>query len=81
MPETRRNSTYQRLTVRCGGNTQYLEDVAGITVGQLRGRMREILNLGEGHRQVLVNDVLAGDDQRLTGTEEVEFIKPAGEKG
>ncbi len=71
----------KQLTVYCGANVQRLDNVAGMTVGTLRGRMREILNITRDHQMVRVNGAEVGNDFVLKGTEEVEFIKPAGEKG
>lgn len=58
-----------------------LEDTAGVTIRELGHKMHEVLNIGPEHL-VLVNGVRVDNPGHvLNGTEEVEFIKPSGQKG
>lgn len=73
------------ITVICGANTARLTDTSCIGVGEIRRRLREVLNLTDDHRIVLVNGKPIPDGE--IGTcgifpgDEVEFKKPAGQKG
>ena len=71
------------LTVICGANKEFLEECFGITVGEIRRRMRGVLNIGDEHDIVLVDGrkVNEPDNYILEGGEELEFRRPAGRKG
>ncbi|MDO8600630.1 MAG: hypothetical protein Q7R73_03365 [bacterium] len=70
------------VKVIAGAETEYFDEIEGITVLELRDKLREILNITPDHKIVLVNgrEVLAGE-YRVAGGDEVEFKKPSGEKG
>ena len=72
-----------QMRVSCGANTVTLEGMKGYTVSQVKERMQEILNVSDDHRIVLINgrelDMARG--YILEGTEDLEFKKPAGNKG
>lgn len=72
-----------KLTVICGANTQQLSDMLGYTVRDVRNNLREVLNIGDDHTIVIVNgkQIGADEDVVLSGSEEIEFKKPAGQKG
>ena len=71
-----------RLTVICGLNVQHYDDMGPISLGDLRKKLREVLNLTDDHKVVYVDGKTVNDPSfMLTGKEEVEFKKPAGEKG
>jgi len=78
-------NTTGKVTVICGANKETLEDMKGISISMLRRNMREVLNVGFDHTVVLVNGREVGevDESKviLDGDEEVEFVKPSGEKG
>ena len=78
------NDTPGSKTVKVivGAETEYFDEVEGMTVLELRDKLREILNITPDHRIVLVNgsEVLAGE-YHVAGGDEVEFKKPSGEKG
>lgn len=70
-----------RLTVICGANTEHLENMRCMLVSQVREKMQEVLNVGEDHTIVLLNGKPVAEDVVLKGDEELEFRKPAGQKG
>lgn len=72
------------VKVLCGANQVSLDDVAGITVADIRSKMTEVLNITREHQIVMVNGRVISKSEsevRLSGGEEVEFKKPAGQKG
>lgn len=71
-----------KLKVVCGANTTELEGMTGYTIREVRDIMREVLNIGDDHSVVLVDGKHVGDMGRfLDGNEELEFKRPAGQKG
>ncbi len=71
-----------KLKVICGANTQELEGMLGYTVREIRYNLREVMSIGDDHTVVLVNGKeLADESVFLDGNEELEFKKPAGQKG
>lgn len=71
-----------RLKVICGANIQELEGMSGYTIGEVKYAMREIFNIGNDHSITLVNGRRIEDmNIFLDGSEEVEFKRPAGQKG
>ena len=71
-----------KLKVICGANTQELEGMTGYTIREVRDSMREVLNIGDDHNVILVDGRRVEDMGRfLNGTEEIEFKRPAGQKG
>ncbi len=64
------------------GLEESFDEVEGMTVLELRDKLREILNITADHRILLANgsEVLAGE-YHVAGGDEVEFKKPSGEKG
>ncbi len=76
-------TTTKRLTVICGANREFLLDADMITVAEVAQRLRAVLNLTEDHKIVLVNGKQTQNPQEymLAGDEELEFKKPAGQKG
>lgn len=73
------------LTVSCGANVEVLENMEFTSLSALRKNMKEVLNIGEDHTEVLINGKEVGDIEEskviLDGDETVEFKKPSGEKG
>ena len=72
------------VTVLCGANSIALDDLYGLhTVGELRSRLREVLNVRDDHTVVLVNGKSISEPERYLVQEgdQIEFKKPAGEKG
>lgn len=69
------------VTVICGANIQPLDNVTGMTVGQVGQKMTEILSITPDHGVLLVDGQAVKEDYILLGGEEVEFKKPAGQKG
>ncbi len=67
----------------CGGQDIPLDGVCGRTVAEIQGRLREVLNLTDEHRVVLVNGRPINDPQehKIAPGEEIEFQRPAGKKG
>lgn len=71
-----------KLTVSCGANTQKVGDMLGYTVRDVRNNLRDVLNIGDDHTIVIVNGKqIRDEDIVLGGAEEIEFKKPAGQKG
>lgn len=71
-------------TVICGANDPIqLDDVYGLSVREIRNKLTEVLNITEDHAITLVNgkQITNPDEYLLIGGEEVEFKKPAGQKG
>ena len=71
------------IRVCCGANSIELENMEGYSIEQVRHKMREVLNVTNDHRIVLVNgrEIDVNVPYALNGTEEIEFKKPAGAKG
>ncbi len=61
----------------------YLENMVGKTIGEVRHQLREVLNLTSDHKVVMVNGRRINDpDAYIIGqSEEIEFLKPMGQKG
>jgi hypothetical protein len=71
-----------KLRVICGANIQELDGMLGYTIREVRSNLKEILNIGDDHTTVLVNGRrVTGEGALLDGNEELEFKKPAGQKG
>ncbi len=70
-------------TVSCGGNSLPLDNLGGLKLSQLRRKFAEVLNITAAHSVVTVNGHQVADENEhtLRGGEQVEFIKPAGQKG
>ena len=82
MPAIATATKTDKLKVICGANTQELEGMLGYTVREVRNNLREVMNIGDDHTVVLVNGKQLSDEAGfLDGNEELEFKKPAGEKG
>ena len=64
----------------CGANEVTSARFDGKTVESVKGELREILNIPDG-ADVLVNGAGAGCGTSLRAGDELEFVKPAGEKG
>lgn len=56
------------------------QTLTGLSVGQVRDRFAEALNIPDG-ASVTVNGVGVGDTQIIVDGEEVIFAKPLGQKG
>jgi hypothetical protein len=56
------------------------QTLTGYTVGEVRERFADALNIPAG-ASVTVNSVPVGDDQVLVDGEEIIFAKPLGQKG
>ena len=69
----------KKVRVVHGANQEYL-DLEGKTVGYVRKKMRDILNL-PGDAQALIAGKAVGDDFVLEGNSSLEFLKEAGVKG
>jgi len=68
------------ITVRHGVNTLTLENLAGKSVGEVRGQVEDLLNVPDT-AQARVNGVPTGEETVLSDGASVEFVKVAGEKG
>lgn len=67
--------------VACGGNSLPFDNIGGMKLGTLRRKCAEVLNITAAHSIVTVNGRQVDEEYTLRGGEEVEFIKPAGQKG
>ena len=56
------------------------QDLTGLTVGEVRDRFEDALNIPEG-ATATVNGIAVSDEQVLVDGEEVLFAKPLGQKG
>ena len=67
------------ITIKHGVNSLTL-DLAGQTVGEIRERVQDVLNLGD-REEARVNGVPTGDATVVNEGQTLEFVKVAGEKG
>lgn len=75
----------RNLRLISGGNSISL-DPKGVsyTVADIRGKMKDVLNLQERADEIVLVNGQKIDDPKtyvLNGTEDVEFIRRAGQKG
>lgn len=56
------------------------QTLTGLTVGQVRERFADVLNI-PATATVTVNGVTVGNDQVIVDGEEILFAKPLGQKG
>jgi len=56
------------------------QNLTGLTVGEVRDRFADALNIPDG-ATVTVNGIAVEDDQVLVNGEEIIFAKPLGQKG
>lgn len=56
------------------------QDLTGLTVGEVRDRFGDALNIPEG-ASATINGITVEDDQVLVNGEEILFAKPLGQKG
>ena len=65
----------------CGANEVEIARYAGKTITQVRQELATVLNIPAGCA-VLLNDITVADETSvLRATDELEFVKQAGEKG
>lgn len=64
----------------CGANVQELEDVAGKKLGEIKSQLADVLNIPTPV-QAIVGGQTVTDDYELREGDQVELVKPAGEKG
>lgn len=82
--EVFRVAPVQPVRVIAGANTIELDELSkGCTVADLRNRLCEILTIGPDHAIVLVNGSQVESPERYLVREgdEIEFKRPAGQKG
>jgi len=76
----------KQISIICGANTQVLEGVEKISVGELRERMTDVMNI-PSPAQAIIGGRTVNDEEiiDLTGFDtqsvQIEFVKPAGTKG
>ena len=72
-----------KIRVICGANVEEFEEMAGLTVQELRDQGGSILNITAEHKIVTGNGnrIEQPKEYLLRGDEEVEFKKPSGQKG
>lgn len=76
----------KKITVVCGANTQVLEGIEQISVGELRQRLADVMNI-PSPSQAIIGGRTVNDEASLDLTAEdaqdiqIEFVKPAGSKG
>lgn len=64
-----------------GANTLEEEGLVGLTVGEIREKFAEALNLGDADPIAVIRGDDVDDDYVLKEGENLEFIKAGGEKG
>lgn len=75
-------STSEQLTVLCGGNIRYFDDMAGTSIADLRNKCGELMAITPDHTKILVDgNPIKDESMILNGSEYVEFVKPAGNLG
>lgn len=67
-------------TVISGPSRLSNQDLTGLTVGEVRDRFADSLNIPDG-ATASVNGIPVEDEQVLVNGEEVLFAKPLGQKG
>lgn len=76
----------RKITVVCGANTQVLEGIDQMSVGELRQRLGDVMNI-PSPSQAIIGGRTVNDETLLDLTVEnaqdiqIEFVKPAGSKG
>ena len=82
MSKERQKIQRQELMVICGANTQKLRGLQRMTVGELRSRLIEVMNI-PASSQTLIDGMTVGDNHVIALGEcrQIEFIRPAGSKG
>lgn len=73
------NQAMKKVRVVHGANQEYL-DLEGKTVGYVRKKLREVLNI-PGDAEALISGKAVGDEFVLEGNQSLEFVKEAGVKG
>lgn len=68
------------IRIICGANAQELEDVAGKTLGEVKSQLTDVLNIPPQARAIVGGETV-GDDHVLEEGTQIEFVKPAGDKG
>lgn len=68
------------IRVICGANSQELEGVAGKTLGEIKSQLADVLNI-PSPVQAMLGGQSINDDRVLEEGDQVELVKPAGEKG
>ena len=68
------------VRVFSGANEMALDVRGDMTIGAIRQRLTEILNLSQEHK-ALVNGHDAPEDQNIRPGDNVEFVRQAGVKG
>jgi hypothetical protein len=71
-----------KVNVVCGANNQDLNLVEGetLTVGDVREKLADVLNLPPNALAIIGADQVE-DEHVLKGGEQLQFIKPSGDKG
>lgn len=67
-------------TVISGPSVLRNQDLTGLTVGEVRSRFEDAMNIPE-NATATVNGIPVEDEQVLVNGEEVLFAKPLGQKG
>ena len=77
------NETAKTLRVVCGANAEVFEECEGMTVTELQKKLATVMNITPDHKVIMVNgrQLERPDEYLLLGDEELEFKRPAGEKG
>lgn len=68
------------ITIRHGVNNPSLEGLAGQSVGEIRRRVKDLLNMS-GSEEARLNGVPVDDEDTVNDGCALEFVKVAGEKG
>jgi hypothetical protein len=68
------------VTITCGVNQLPTDRVVNLSIGDIRRKYRDQLNIPQGARAVL-NGRQSGDDVQVKDGDELEFVKETGEKG
>ena len=68
------------VTIACGVNSLPTDRVIGMTVGDIRRKYRDQLNIPQGARAIL-DGRQADDSSTVRDGQELEFVKETGEKG
>lgn len=68
------------IRIICGANAQELDGLAGKRLGEVRSQLTDVLNI-PSPVQAIVGGQTVDDDYELREGDQIELVKPAGEKG
>ena len=68
------------IRIICGANVQELDGMAGKGLGEIKAQLADVLNI-PSPVQAIVGGQSVPDDYVLKEDDQIELVKPAGDKG